>query len=294
MQKPSFRRSAAIALVAASVTLLPSVAAANERHFTYTYESATLRPGQLELEPWTTFRAGRDDFYTRLDQRLEFEAGIVDRLQTSLYWNFSSVTQDVPIRDATGVTRDERQSEFEMESISNEWKYQLTDPVADALGLALYLEWALGTSEAEIEAKVILDKRLGNLLLAANVVGEHEWEFDTANELSRELILEADLAAGYFLSESFLVGLEVRNHTDFENADEFEHSAFFAGPVVSYSSQNWWAALTILPQLGAIKGDQTPEAPAPGAQPVPVESGALTFQEHERFEVRLLAGLQFR
>ena len=51
-------------------------ASASERHFAYTYESAVLRPGAREIEPWSTFRLGRSDFYSRLDTRLEAELGL--------------------------------------------------------------------------------------------------------------------------------------------------------------------------------------------------------------------------
>ena len=69
-------------------------AGASERHFTFTYESAVLPPGKWELEPWNTFRLGKEDYFARLDTRLEAELGLSDRLQTSLYLNLSSRTAD--------------------------------------------------------------------------------------------------------------------------------------------------------------------------------------------------------
>lgn len=70
-------------------TIWTGVAAGSERRFAYTYESAVLGPEQIELEPWTTARIGRGDFYRRFDERLEFEIGLTERLQTSLYLNFT-------------------------------------------------------------------------------------------------------------------------------------------------------------------------------------------------------------
>ncbi|HEX6764409.1 MAG TPA: hypothetical protein VF103_03005, partial [Polyangiaceae bacterium] len=69
-------------------------AAATERHFAFTYETGVLGPGEAEIEPWTTFRVGREHYYSRIDNRLEFEFGVVKNLQTSLYWNFERVTAD--------------------------------------------------------------------------------------------------------------------------------------------------------------------------------------------------------
>jgi len=263
-------------------------ASANERHFTYTYESAVLSPGKLELEPWTTFRVGRENFYTRFDQRLEFEAGVVDGLQTALYWNMTAVAEDVTSTDPALPPTETRVQSFSFTGISSEWKYQLSDPVADPLGFALYFEGTAGLVEAELEAKLIFDKRVGDLLLAANVVGEHEWVFEVPGETEREVKLELDLAGGLFLSQSFLLGLEVRNQTVWASEEGFEGSAFFAGPVVAYAQDTWWTGLTILPQIAAIKPEE--EAPLPPGE----EESALDLEHHERLEVRLLLGFQLR
>ena len=164
------------------------------------------------------------------------------------------------------------------------------DPVADALGFALYFEGAAGPAEAEVEAKLIFDKRLSNALLAANLVGAHEWQF--GEETGREIELEVDLAAGLFLSDAFMLGVELRNQIDLENGNEFESSAFFGGPVVAYAQPTWWTALTILPQFAAIKrkGDEIEPGPV---VPEPDDS-ALDLHEHERVEVRLLVGFHLR
>jgi hypothetical protein len=243
---------------------------ANERHFTYTYESAVLAPGELELEPWTTLRAGRDNYYHRYDLRLEFEYGVVDALQTALYWNFTALAEDVD----DGAGNEVRETGFEFSGVSSEWKYRVSDAVADPIGSALYLEGTVGPTEAEIEAKVILDKRFGDLLVAFNAVAEYEWEFAEPGETERELVLAPVLGVGYFVTTRLLAGIELRNHNDFSDGSDFEHSAFFAGPVLAYAGQNWWTAFTLLPQIGAIGADD----------------GSLDLEGHERVEARLLLG----
>jgi hypothetical protein len=74
---------AAATLVGAALSA-PLPVLANERHFTYTYESAVPPPGGRELELWSTFRNDRTGYYSRLDQRAEFEVGISDRLLSQL------------------------------------------------------------------------------------------------------------------------------------------------------------------------------------------------------------------
>jgi hypothetical protein len=56
--------------------LLALPAAATNRSFVYAQESRVLAPGESELEPWTTFRAGRTRYYSAVDGRLELEHGL--------------------------------------------------------------------------------------------------------------------------------------------------------------------------------------------------------------------------
>jgi hypothetical protein len=263
-------------LVLASV-LLAAPVWANERHFTYTYESAVLNPGNLEIEPWSTWRFGHERYFNRWDERLEFEYGIVENLQTSLYWNFEAVAEDVDVVDATGaVTGVERQRELAFASISSEWKYRLSDLVADPIGSALYFEGSLGPAEAEIEAKVILDKRIGPWLLAANLIGEHEWVFETADGTEREAELELALGGAYFLTDWFSAGIEARNVNELEGGSDFESSVIYAGPVLGFARENWWTALTVMPQIVALKGAS--------------DGRVRDVERQEKLQVRLLLG----
>lgn len=260
-----------------SLALTPE-AAASERHFTYTYESNVLNPGDVEIEPWTTWRAGRKDYYSRFDQRLEFEFGVVPNLQMAWYWNMTALAADQT--DATtGQTT--RATGFEFGGVSNEWKYKLSDSLADPLGSALYFEWTAAPAEAELEAKVILDKRMGNALVAFNAVAEHEWEFESKGETEREVVLEADLAFGYFLTPSLVLGVELRSHTELENGDEHLATAFFAGPSLAYAQKAWWMALTVQPQLFAIQGDDESKA----------SHDTFDLAHHERLNARILFGM---
>ena len=256
---PSPTRGSALITAAAfgsallCVLAAPRSAQASDRHFNHSYESAVLNPGSVELEPWTTWRAGREAYFSRFDQRLEFEFGVAKNLQTALYWNFEAVTKDVDIPDATGMgTVRAREAEFAFAGISSEWKYKLSDPVADALGTALYGEVSIGPSAMELEAKFILDKRQGNLLFAVNPVAEYEWDMG-GTETEKELKLGVSAGVGYFLSERVFLGGELVQTNKFEEGD-LEHSRLSAGPSVSAASDRYWVSLSVLPQLVAFKG----------------------------------------
>lgn len=225
--------------------LMPARAHATQRHFAFTYESGVLNPGSAELEPWTTFRHGRAGYYSAFDQRLEFELGLARNLQTSLYWNFSSVTED-----AAGT----RSTHFEGQGVSSEWKYKLSDPVADALGSALYVEGTASTDSAEVEGKLILDKHVGPWIVALNLVGDHEWSWAEHGKTVREAGLEVDLGAGYLVTDAFFAGIEARSVNEFEDADELESAVIYAGPTIGVARDSWWLSLAFTPQLGALKG----------------------------------------
>lgn len=243
---------------------LAAVAQASERRFTYTYDSGVLGTDARELELWTTMRAGRDTLYRRFDQRMEFEWGLTDRLQTAFYLNFGGLTR----RSDAGL-----ETSFDFKGISNEWKYKLLDPVADPVGLALYGEFGAGPTEVEAEAKIIIDKRFDKLFMALNLVGEYEWELE-GDELERELALEVDAGIGYLLTPSFSMGLELRSHTEVVGGVA-EHTVLFLGPSLSYATHGGFATLTLLPQLTALGG---------------ATHGGLNLDEHERIEARLLFG----
>jgi hypothetical protein len=243
---------------------------ANERHFAFTYESPTLPAGAVELEPWTTWRFGRDRYYSRFDHRLEFEMGITDRLMTAFYLNFTGLTEN------DGV--DLRHSEFEYEGVSTEWKWNLRDPVADSFGLALYAELGLAPSETELETKVIVDRRRGNFLLAGNLVAEMELEQEVTAaggiEKEPELVVEAVAAAGTFLRPRMLLGLEARSESTFHEAEEHEVTAVYAGPTLAYGNQDYWLTVALQPQIFAIHDG----------------SGVRDLAAHEKLNARVLFG----
>lgn len=260
-------------LALSGVVALP--AAATTRSFVYAQESRVLAPGESQLRPWTTFRAGRSRYYSAIDGRLELEHGLAPALQLALYWNFSTQTQDV-VQDS--LTRElTRVTNSEFASASAELKYQLSDPTADVLGSALYLETTLGPRENELDGKLIVDRSIGKWLLAANLNAELELEPTRdadGSELETSFVLEPVLAAAYSLPHGVSVGVELRAPLGL--AGDAESRTLFGGPVARISDRGFWAALGVQPQLAAFSGQSA--------------DSRLDLRHHERLEVRLLAG----
>jgi hypothetical protein len=248
---------------------LMGAALANDRHFTYTYETAVLPPGGRELEVSTTLREGRTDYYSELDHRLEFEVGAAPNLMTAFYLNWNNITKAGD--SALGTA-------FEWAGVSNEWKWKLMDPVADAVGLALYGELTYNTTGWELEPKVLLDKKAGDWLLAANLVSEFEFESGLEETELEEIAPEIDLGLTRAFGKRFHAGLEVRQKNAFMKDGEedlvWEYSSLFAGPVVSYGVDAWWVSFTVLPQLPALYKHEA--------------GSILVLDDHEKINARLL------
>ncbi len=250
---------------------------ANSRSFTYSYEPETMPAGAAEFEQWVTLRTQRSDKvgqdnYNRWEIREEFEYGVTDRYTLSLYLNTKATSFRDPFTDKT-------ESEFEFDGIALENRYMLLDPSENPVGLTLYLEPKYSGEEAEIEQRIIIGQRHGDWLWAFNIIHETEWEL---NEHETEGVLEFTLGIARSLSPRWSVGIEARNHNLLPEYDEWENTAFFVGPVVSYRRESWWAALTVLPQVWGKNTNGDPDADG---------NGGLELADHERLNVRLMFGI---
>ncbi len=239
-----------------SITLtliLSQIIHAQDRIFTYTYQSTVLNPGQKEMEIWTTLSNQTEHYYVNLEDRFEFEVGIAKNIQTAFYL-INSWSKEIKLQDSTQtlVTG----SSF---SIANEWKWKLSDPVLNPVGSALYFEYKLAPSEFELEGKIILDKQTGNFLQAFNLVGELEFEKEfekSGNEIEvsteKEYVLEFLYSISYQVNTHWWLGLEALEKTKFEHG-EAEYSVLQAGPAFSFNTKGFWLNLTFLPQIRDFK-----------------------------------------
>ena len=269
------RRLAPYSLTLAALAIC-GAAAGSERHFTYSQESSVLAPGAREIEVWSTWRRGREQFYSRFDERLEVEIGVTDRLMTAFYLNFTSISKDSGV-DADANGHNDITTAAEVKGVSWELKYKLSDAVADPLGLALYGEAGLGSGESAFEVKLIADKRMESLLIAANLIYEAEVEFK-GYENAVEHNLEFTAGATHFFAPRFALGLEARSHTIIKEG-KVERSTLFVGPAAFYGAEHFWVTLTTMFQTKATSGA------TPGYD--------VDLRDHERFNARLLFGTDF-
>jgi len=240
-----------ILFIAAMIVALG--AKAQDRVFTYTYQSNVLNKGQKELEVWTTLETGRQDYYRGLNHSLEFEVGLGGKLQTAFYLNYG-YSQGISKSNGTDILTKDNSYSF-----ANEWKLKLSDPVANKLGSALYFEYTLSPEETALEGKLILDKQTGRFIQAFNLVGELERTKEFVPEgnalnvgTENEIKLEWNYGFSYKINEKWFAGLEMMNENVFAEG-ELEKSILTAGPGFSYLGDGFWMNFSLMPQLSDLK-----------------------------------------
>jgi hypothetical protein len=244
-------------LAVLSLLSLPALSSAGDRHFIYNYESAVLDAGEREIETYTTFRFGRDKFYSAMDQSLEFEVGLGGDTQTSLYLNFTQEFSD----QGSGA---QLSGGPVLDGISNEWKFRLSDSSADLVGLGLYFEPEFEPDDFELETKVIIDKKIGSFLGTFNFLAAPAYSYVTNTS---SILLRPSLGMGLFATERLFIGFESQDENFYD--DQPMRSVFSLGPLVEYSGKDWWVAATYLPQIANIG------------------NGSLDFTDSQRNQVRV-------
>jgi hypothetical protein len=254
---------------------------ADERRFTYSYEPETLPQGAMEFEQWVTWRTQRtkggdvkQQNYNKWQLREELEYGVTDRYSVSLYLNTAVESfRDFSRNPPAGT------SEFKFDGISIENRYLVLNPAEHAVGLTLYLEPRFSGEEAELEQKIILGQRHGDWKWAFNLTHATEWR-DHFHETEGELEVSFGLARDF--GRHWSIGLELRDHNELPEYRNWENTALFLGPVVSFRQEKGWAALTVMPQIYGANFGEYPDG-----------NRHLELEGHERVNIRLILGITF-
>ncbi len=226
------------------VFAVATCAHANERLFTFTYEATTMPKGEWEYEQWVTWKTAKekDRDFDRFEFRHELEHGITDRFQLALYlsdWRY----------EESPKTRGGDWRDFAVEGI-----YNLTHPVTDPVGLALYGEIQLGDEKLELEGKLIAQKSIGRVVIAYNATLEAEWE--EHHFVEDNGTIEQTLGISYQFSPRFTVGAELLNELNMPDwAGIRGKGILYLGPNASYRARTWWATLTPMFQVSDVEDE---------------------------------------
>jgi len=151
MRLPSLKSQIVLILITLAVISQP--AWADKRDWLLTYPYWTESKGEFEVEEW--HNAG-DSIKETPEERIEFEYGISNRLSSSIY----------VVRQAGSL----QNLGWQFEN-----RYRLAEPGTFFVDPAIYLEYRNNSpvgQPGELEGKLILQKYVGNLALATNLVFE--------------------------------------------------------------------------------------------------------------------------
>ena len=286
------------------VLALTPPAFAGENLFGYSYTTDTLPKGKWEIEQAYRGKYGKSQgHYANSFFRTEFEYGVTDNFQTALYFNSRHVYAKGDNRDGTTGGEDvagnadpnSSYNKFKFETVSLEGIYRILSPYKDPIGLAVYLEPAVGEDKYSIEPKLILQKNFldDKLVFVTNITWELEWEREkeadgSVSDFEREMEWGNTFSTSYRFLENWWGGLEFRNHQEFDafRLANMEHSAYFLGPNIHYGGKNLWATATVLFQLPTARGLNEEQRDV-------IVHGKIYGDEHESMELSLKVGFPF-
>ena len=211
--------------------------------FTYTYD--TLGEGETEIENYVDLtpvqaistQTGKQVGYTAFQFQTEFEHGITDRLELGLYLALMPGPGDAYTSTATLT---------EGTGFKERLKLRLADAGEWPLDVALYGELVEYTDEFEIEAKIILERRIGNLRIAANAWAEREFYY-AVNQ--RDWVLNPTIGATYQITPAVHAGIEYWMRVEFSNVPTPRAPVTlatgpnqFVGPAMMFNFGHlWWS-----------------------------------------------------
>jgi hypothetical protein len=196
---------AASILFAGAVLAMAEDASATPRPLPYTYNYETLGEGELEVEQFVDLTPVRvlpannsvPYFVLASQFQTEFEYGITNRLELGVYLTFAP--------NPPGAALDPNPILTEGNGVKERLRLRLFDEGVLPIDLGLYGELTENDHEFEIEAKILLQRRFGNLRIAANVVGEHEWYYASPQQ---DWIFDPSAGITYQVTPVFHPGID--------------------------------------------------------------------------------------
>jgi len=194
-------------VVIAVACAAPLAAHANPRALPFTYTSDTLNDGGLEIEQYVDLspRKAIGGESTAADGHVwilptafqtELEIGIANRLELGLYFTFVPSPGDSyqAVGEFPGVGN----------GVKQRLRYIFADPNEWPIDVGLYGELTENEREVEIEGKILLQRRFGDLRIAANISSEYELYFTG----EREVVLNPSMGATYEIDAHLHVGID--------------------------------------------------------------------------------------
>ncbi len=219
------------------------IAAANPMPLPYTYVYSTLPKGEAEIEQYAdltpvkavSVATGNPATYLATQFQTEFEYGITDHLELGLYLALqpypTGLTETATLTEGTGA--------------KERLRYRFAEEGELPIDLAIYGEVVEFENELEFEGKILLQKRFGDLILAANLWGEVEQEY--VNDVGKvDWVANPTLGATYQVTPVVHLGLEGWMRAEWPSGNPARVFALgpheFVGPTFMFNfGRLWWS-----------------------------------------------------
>jgi hypothetical protein len=236
-----YRKGAVFFAIAVAALGAPGRARATPRPLPFTYTTETLGTGELEVEQFadlTPVKAlsglANPTWYLGTQFQTEFEYGITDRLELGLYIVYvptpAGYTLTAPMTEVTGAKQ--------------RLRYVFADPGEWPIDVGVYGEIVEGDTEAELEAKILLQRRIGKLRIDTNLWAEYELYYATPQ---KDIVLNPTLGATYEITPAVHVGAEGWMRVEFPNPAVTPRPyalgpAGYLGPAALFNfGKVWWS-----------------------------------------------------
>ncbi len=210
------------------------------RPLPFTYLVDTQQEDGLEIEQYVDLvptvardASGARVAYLATQLQTEIEYGLSDRLELGLYATVAPIAPGLTDLPETTVGNGSKQR----------LKYSFAAPGEWPIDVGLYGELEENSSEFAIEAKVLLQRRFGQLRVAANLIAEMELPWGTTTPewilmptvgVTVELTPRLHLGAEYWVHTHVPTGTEALSYND-----AFHH---FVGPAALLNCGRLWVS----------------------------------------------------
>ncbi len=236
-------------LIAAGILLVPATAHATPDPLPFSYVYETLPKGSVEVETYVDYTPirvpdaanGAVVNYGASQFQEEFEYGITDRLELGLYAAYaplspcncaSSSVANVQLGEGTGL--------------KERLRLRLAEEGQWPIDVGLYGEIVEFQQEFEIEMKILLQRRIGDLRLVANLWAEREYE-NLDFRHGGDWVLNPTLGATYQVTPVFHPGIESWMRAEYPDAGgprTFNLGPqVYVGPAMMFDFGNFWFSL---------------------------------------------------
>jgi hypothetical protein len=228
---------------AAIVATLGTRASATPRPLPFTYTTETLGQGEVELEQYadltpvraTSTATGKPVWYGATQFQTEIEYGLAERVELAFYFTYvpspgDAYTSTAPMPEGSGIKQRIR--------------YVFANPGEWPIDLGLYGELVENDHEIEVEAKVLFQRRLGKLRVAANLWAEYEVYYQP----QKDLVFNPTLGTTYEITPTFHLGAEGWMRVEFPDPAPhprpYSVGPFgYVGPAVLLNfGRIWWSS----------------------------------------------------